>query len=592
MNSVSVPAPAPSVPALFSRAESLLARLEQAPPALLLIAAWSIQAALSIVALTGESCTNDEVVHLPAGYTYVLTGDYRLNLEHPPLVKSIAGLPLLFQNLPWPQAEWKASSPWDFGFRLFYHLGADAERILLAGRLPMLLWGFLLVGACAALSRELFGPRGALITIVLATFSPEILSHGHYVHTDVALAALGILSVAAVRNLGRTGTVGAAACAGVTVGGMMVAKFSSVLFLPALPAAYVLGRMQPAREDGLSDKDRRIRDAAFVGIALLLAYLVIWGAYGFRFRATIEPLTLPGRSGAPITRILQMFLDNRLFPEGYLHGLAIVLNDSGGRHSYAMGIHSFGGWLWYFPFAWLVKTPTAAVALMLWGLAATWRRIAAGDRAPLFLVAGLALFGLGAAVSRFNIGIRHIIPMYPFLFILAGAIGAETVAAAASPRRRPLVLALLAGCALEVAVACPYFLAFFNTPSTLFVPRHELLADSNLDWGQDLGRLKKYLDREGIPEIKLAYFGSASPRYLKLKHQKLPGINTYGRLEPEWQLASPPEPGDTVAVSATMLVGILLDDRDRYWSRFGRMKPIGSIGHSILLYRVPPNGVP
>jgi hypothetical protein len=151
-----------------------------------------------------------------------------------------------------------------------------------------------------------------------------------------------------------------------------------------------------------------------------------------------------------------------------------------------------------------------------------------------------------------------------------------------------LTIGLFAALALGVAVSLPYDLAYFNFPSTLVWERHEMLVDSNLDWGQDLGRLKAFMDRRGIESIKLAYFGNASPRHLGLTHQILPGVNAYTRFEPEWTPARVWVPGEWVAISATLLEGVLQDDRrDFYRESFGRMEPVERIGHSILVYRVP-----
>src|SRR5262249_13733257 len=122
----------------------------------------------------------------------------------------------------------------------------------------------------------------------------------------------------------------------------------------------------------------------------------------------------------------------------------------------------------------------------------------------------------------------------------------------------------------------------------LLAERHELLADSNLDWGQDLRRLKAYVDRHGIRDLKLAYFGLGSPRQLGLIHSKLPGGNYYSDVEPEWGNAGVLKPGDWVAVSLSNYVGLgTPQDRDYYRRLLDGLRPVTTIGRSIAVYRIP-----
>jgi hypothetical protein len=139
---------------------------------------------------------------------------------------------------------------------------------------------------------------------------------------------------------------------------------------------------------------------------------------------------------------------------------------------------------------------------------------------------------------------------------------------------------------LDCLLSAPYFIPYFNIPARLLCERHELLADSNLDSGQDLIRLKEYMDRHQIQELKLSYFGTASPALLGLQHQALPGFNLYSAFEP-WPRTEQLRSGDLVAVSATNLVGVYLPDKTFYQRQLGGLKPIEKIGHSIYLYRIP-----
>jgi hypothetical protein len=165
------------------------------------------------------------------------------------------------------------------------------------------------------------------------------------------------------------------------------------------------------------------------------------------------------------------------------------------------------------------------------------------------------------------------------LMILAGG-------AARMVRRKAWLYVLLAGAISSGLLAAPHFLAYFNLPSTVIFERHEMLVESNLDWGQDLPGLKRWMDDNGVEEVKLAYFGSASPAHYGIRHQRLPGYNVYSSFEKEWPPARGVESGDWVAISATNLRGLYLSRKDAY-ERFLAEEPVAAIGHSILIYRIP-----
>jgi len=323
----------------------------------------------------------------------------------------------------------------------------------------------------------------------------------------------------------------------------------------------------------------------------VLCWIVIWGCYGFRFDPSRDDSFAfswnhPGVADGLIGKAIELARDACLLPEAYLNGFSLMQQDSVGRKAYALGRITTGGWWWYFPFAFLVKTPFPTVVLIGWGLW-SWARKPVGERVNTeFLLPPLILYGVTAVSSMFNIGIRHLLPVYPLLFTLAGAIDVGGEGKRAAWLRRG-ALALLAGTMIETGSQAPYFLAFFNAPARVVWERQEMLVDSNLDWGQDLGRLKAYMDRHGIREVKLAYFGSASPRHLNLAHRLLPSFRHYVWFEPEWKEASELQSGDYVAIGATSLVGVL-DDQDRpFLRRLRAMKPLTVIGNSVFLYRIP-----
>ncbi len=177
-----------------------------------------------------------------------------------------------------------------------------------------------------------------------------------------------------------------------------------------------------------------------------------------------------------------------------------------------------------------------------------------------------------------QIGHRHLLPIYPFLFVAAGR--AANLAGRAGVR--VVVLALVAWYAVGTLAVHPHYLAYFNELAGGPRNGYKRLVDSSLDWGQDLKGLRAWMDARGVARIKLSYFGSADPSYYGIDADALPG---YSAPHPV-RVTREVRPGDLVAVSATNLQGVYLDPEDRpLMERFRRSTPIDQVGYSILIYR-------
>ena len=586
-------APEPSSPS----PADLPGRLARVRPGWLVAAGLSAYLVLSFWILADESPTYDEGAHLIAGYAAWTRGDFRLNPEHPPLAKLVAALPLLAQNLQWPQVDagWERGDAEEFSYRFLYQSGNDPDRMFFWARTAMLSWGVLLIVSIYAAARSWVGPRGASIALALACLSPAFLAHGHLVATDLPLAVLALLTVMAFRRYLRTPTSLWAAATGAGLGAALLAKYSALLLVPILAwmagAALVLRRLKPSAGQSSEPAPvpaRRWSYALQILLLITVPWLLIWGVYGFRYAAAPDAefrfaddrvLT----KGSAIDRLAGAAGARRLLPEAYLHGLTFVHEHSQKRSAYALGAYSETGWSWYFPFAALVKTPVGTLALCLAGFWVLGRRVLRGDGEPLDLLIPVFVFGAAAVTSRLNIGERHLFPIYPFLMVAAGAVASVRLSATAA--RGVAALALAA--ALEGVAACPYPLTHFNVASRLLYERHQMLVDSNLDWGQDLRRLKAFMDRRGIAEIKLAYFGTASPAHLGLRHQALPALNWYTRYESTTKGDLDLRPGEWVAISATAFVGVYARERTAYLDRFAGQTPVAIVGNSILVFQVP-----
>jgi hypothetical protein len=259
------------------------------------------------------------------------------------------------------------------------------------------------------------------------------------------------------------------------------------------------------------------------------------------------------------------------------------------RVSYLAGELSNRGWWYYFPATLLLKTPLATLMLAALGAATAFGRPAAGVRGhgarrwAAILLLGLPVSLLAvAATSSLNVGLRQVLPVYPFLLILAGG----GVAACLRWRRAlgaALALVAIAWVATASVRVAPDYLAYFNEAAGGPTRGIWWLVDSNLDWGQALRRLPAWLERRGIREVNLCYFGTADPDAYGIRYVALPGCTAYGRLA-----SSPKLPG-IVVISATHLVGVHHPPELRAWYRelLARGRLVGVVGHAIHVYEVP-----
>ncbi|HLA78506.1 MAG TPA: glycosyltransferase family 39 protein [Vicinamibacteria bacterium] len=538
----------------------------------LLLAACAV---LALDAARGDSITTDEPVHLVAGESVWRTADFRLSPDHPPLGRLWAALPLRFLSHQWPPPEapaWQRGDFWEMGWLWLSELN-DGDRLILPARTMIVALLLILCLLVQSTAKSLFGGRAALLALAMAALDPTLLAHGHYVTTDLAMALLALTSLVTWARMLDRPTPGRIMAAASSLAGAALIKFSWIALIPALGAMVALAIL---RSDPGTRRRQALRlSAILLGLATWLV-LGIWAGYGFRYSAFCErdrttalmtaapdfgaalptsmaeawetvlhdPSTAKPRGDA-VSAGLGWAREHRLLPEAYLFGMAAARKQSLYRSAYLMGRHSVTGWPWYFPVAFLIKTPLVTILLFLAGLLAiAQRRVPLGE--PL-LAAGLLVFGLtyGAAalVSHLNIGQRHLLPLYPIVFLVASA------AASWWPTRLGKILLGAAACWLTGTAAWthPHQLAYFNELVGGARNGHLYLTDSNLDWGQDLKRLAEYGRRHPEKTLFLARSGEAPmPRALRVK---------IALAESERQPLDDLTAG-TYAVSATRLSGV------------------------------------
>ncbi len=559
------------------------------------IAAGLIILGLSLQLWNGfnDSLTADESPHIAASYSYVHFADNRLNPEHPPLVKILAGIPMQFVHVDFPTRElpwFGVNKQWEIGWHLLYH-NSNYQSIIYAGRLGAIFLTTVFAILFFWISRKFYGDRTALIALFLFTFSPTILAHGHLITTDVAAAFglfIGFWGFAAFL---QKQTLLRFLWGSVAIAIALAAKFSTVVLLPYLLVmliAYLL----------IFWPKQAVKKIAYSGSMVLCALLLLtvtYNAISFKYPVTkrvqdaqflLQEFGVAPKTSNVIEHLVQTPL---IWGAGeYGLGLAMTVNRAMAGSSYFFGQYYNGGSPWYFPFAYAVKEPLAlhVLSILLICLALLWLRSKKNLRlvaTRTFLqkhfftiaMAGLlALFWALAIHQTINLGVRHILPVLPLTYLLI-AIGITQLRH--HVHLRELVLVLLFAFAASSLYQYPHELAYgselIGGPENL----HYYLSDSNVDWGQDLLRLESFALDHNITQLHLLYFGQ-QPLVFDPRIQILPWPDPF----------DPNTASGFYAISETYLrtecLGRLVLPCPVNTELF-KAKPIRVIGNSIDLYQ-------
>lgn len=480
-----------------------------------------------------ESQTWDEANHIFTGYRTWTDGDFGLNPEHPPLVKLLATTPLLWSQLKNPPLEERFFKEDAFlrGKEFLYQ--NDPDKILARTRTAAAILTLLTASIVFLGTREMFGTGAAFIALTLLAFDPNLLAHGALVTTDVGLACFMFLSVYMFYRFVKNPSALRLAVAGAATGLALAVKHTGLLVLPILfllAACEIIYDLRTHRAAVARQAIKLLGSVALIG---LIGWAVLWSFYGFRYRA--RPNTL--QMNPPLAQYTQGLKPHeawpvsimarlRVLPESYLYGLVDVRLTAEYYTSYLLGnIYAHGVW-YYFPVAFLIKSTLAVLVLTLLTLGVIATRRLNHGREVLFLIVPVIFYFIVAFTVGMNIGVRHILNVYVFLYVL---IGGATVALIRRNRKWGYAVAvLLVAHAVSSVKAFPNYIAYSNElwggPSQTY----KYLTDSNSDWAQQLKSVKKYLDQRGVKDCWFLYFaeGVAEPTYYGIPCKPLPTVST------------------------------------------------------------------
>lgn len=550
-----------------------------------LIAMFSSKGAFGI---PGDSGTVDEIAHIPSGYSYVEYADFRLNPEHPPLAKALAGVPLALQSdIKGPKDDWSWNgiNQWEAGWYMIYEAGNNSEEVFFWARLPMML---LMIGLGLFIfkwARELFGRKVGLFTLLLFAFYPDVIAHGRLVTTDIAaafgfVAATYYFSKALEKKTWQSILIAAAVFAVA-----QLLKFSAFLLFGVFLILIVIRAIQERKENGFGVGLWTYFKKYFWVCAISL--LFVWLVYiPFTWNTPVDiehKLIETNLTADSQTLVLRNFLhlfEGNVITRGlghYLLGIMLVVaRVAGGNATFIMGHLSDKSISWYFPVAWLIKTPITIIILSITSIIAFIVRKKTKESVwigSLFLIP-LIVYWAFTLKGSLNIGIRHLMPTIPFVLLMIAYLVHPIINTKKYLVHRFLLGVLAIYLIVSTMSYYPGFIGYFNE-SVPRDQRHNYLIDSSLDWGQDLLRLKKYAEDNGIKSIKVDYFGGSVPDY-------------YMPQAREWHSSYGPTTG-WLAVSATFYQSSkLYGEKEGKWSYgwLDNIKPKAIIGGSILVFDI------
>lgn len=591
----------------------------------------AIMFVLMLASSWNDSAIIDELAHIPAGYSYVFLGDYRLNPEHPPLAKDIAALPLVFETLNFPTniKSWQddINGQWDQGRIFLYESGNNPDSILHLMRFPMMLLAVVFGGLLWAWVRKHFNKTVALMTLFFYAFSPTFIAHSRFVTTDLAASFAFFIGITTFLRFLNDPSRKNIVFAGLAFGVAELLKFSLILLFPIdgiILIVWALSQIQLSKSERL-----KLFFSLLLKTILIVAigFVVIWALYAYhtwnypaerQLRDATAILT-SFRYRPLVAFDLWLIRNPFLRPLGqYFLGVFMVLQRAaGGNTQYFLGDVSAAGTRIYFPLLYLLKEPLSLHILSIIALVLALGRVIRARTKSLTATLGWArdhsiecasfvfigVYWASSLSSSLNIGVRHILPTFPFIYLLVSREISTWLrywepnrisswwdwlrqvwhVYIASVPRYIVVWLLVLWQASSVIAAFPAYLSYYNELGGGVANGYLIGVDSNYDWGQDLKRLRDYVETNGIQKIAVDYFGGGSPAYYLGE-----------KFEPWNSAKGYPPNGGWFAISATFQMGSygkLIDNftrkpEDSYeWLKPFRL--VARAGESIFIYHLP-----
>lgn len=522
-------------------------KLNKAAQFLLVTILLLAMAIILVFSAKEDSLTVDEGVYISSGYTHYKIHNHKLNIEHPPLAKLIVGLPLLFLNpMITNQAKLLISENNQYGFanEFIFNSGNNADLIIFTARIPSIvltiILGILVFWFVKKISKS---SLAGLISLFLYCLSPIMIANGHLATLDIYLTFFFFLSIVAIYNYFQKPSFTNTLLIAGALAGTILCKFSGLILLPAILVIFIYNSFI---------NKKFIKNYFFDFLIILFgAAVIIYFMYFFLYGS------------------INLFFG----------GVASqFIHSTNGVRAFLFGYYSQNGWWYYFPLAWLIKTPISEIILFFTAIFYFLKNKLYKNKNYLIIFFTPIIYSASLLFSKINIGLRYALPVELFIIIAVGVlIKWQDIQ---STLIKSTLVCLGVWYLINFIQISPYQLTFFNECVSGAKNGANYLVDSNIDWGQDLKRLKNYLVKNNINEkIYLSYFGNADPNYYQINYQQLPNnvhLNTIKGY---------------VAVSVQNLK-LPLDNCENYpecantfiW--FNSRQPVAEIGNSIYIYNI------
>jgi predicted membrane-bound dolichyl-phosphate-mannose-protein mannosyltransferase len=518
--------------------------------ALMMVAFFTV----SILVSYQESTTMDEKAHIPAGYSYVRYQDMRINPEHPPLLKDFAGLAILPLNPAMPKSDplWESGdwldlshfpegpartwglAQWAFGDKILHLNGNDANLVTFWARFPFILVSLLLGFFIFRWTKELAGTVAALFAALLYFFDPNIIGHSHYVTTDIGIAAFIFFSFYYFVRFLNDPSLKNILWSGIFLGLAQLAKFSAVLLFPVFGMFAVLFGLAVAVKQVPGAWKTRLKNAFIYGLkymgSVAICFVAIWILYFFNTaQMPAEVIAETARAQFPNTRAVGRIAETTViamsqyeilkpFSEYFLGLFMVFARVAGGNTFYFLGEVSKQASQIYFPVVFVLKETLPMLILLLVTTFYSLYRMVLGlfersDRSMLSVIAAsfreriaqylmvffVLFYSYVSITGNLNIGYRHLFPILPFLYVLVAKVVFDILKRENERPATHHMLRILIGCTTFIIIAIPVlaypsYLSYFNPIGGGHQNGYQYVTDSNYDWGQDLKRLRGFVD--------------------------------------------------------------------------------------------------
>jgi len=552
---------------------------------LIIISLLSVFLIICISSVLNKSLSGDEIFYITSASLYLNTNEYTYNSEHPPLIKQIFMLPALFlkPNIDLEGLDHKNEIA--LGYEFLFNSGNGADSIIFFTRLINIILGLVLGGVVFAFSYKLFGKLSGFFALFLYSLSPNIIAHSRLATLDIGTTLFIFLTVFVFWIFMQNPSIKKYFLFIFVFSLAILTKFTSLLLIPIIVILYLILKFnkQTHKFDfwvgSIINKlnKKRIFSMFIISFSTLaLIGLVIWIDYGFESPILkIRPDLYFELTESNLYGFTYKFIEKIPFFRTYREGLGYQLkNSAAGFYPYFLGKVTKDGLIWYFLVAFLIKTPIPIILLFFLSFFSFTRK---SNRLIFLIVPIIILFLYFSFINKIFIGLRYILPIYPFIFVMIGGIFGVLWRNIYS---KLITIVLCIWLLVGSFMIFPHYLSYFNEFIGGPDKGHKYLADSNIDWGQDLKLLKGYIDKNSISDFYISYWGFDSLEYRGLSNNS---IYCYGNNR--YRVST----GEVLTLKELKKAKLFVSVNHIYadsncWDFLRKEEPDGKMGYSIFYF--------